>query len=627
MNEDSVTVSNIKELKRKDRISTLMFFLAPLFTIIILEILRKPYLHGFYKTGFLSVTGKYVLTYMVIFSIQYALSKVFFKRILSIYFTNIVLFIMAFATVVMVIITGDPLLPADLVQAKDIKDVISFIEIPWKGYMITSLAALIAFLFSYTHLERMFAQKIERKYRVRIAMAVLAYAVFMFVISFVSFNSPARAALFDKINLKISGYYTISDYQKNGFILTFFSHISDLIIEKPDGYSEDKIDEIKNNRPEIADGFANKYEFSDGNKPVNVIAIQSESLWDPKKMNEVTMSADPLKYMRMLGREGEFGTLVSPVFGCNTCVPEFEFLTGFSSYFLNSGAYPYSQYVHKKTPSLASNFKNNGYVTYGLHTYDKYFYGRNKAYGLMGFDKFVGKNDLESPEVKGTYISDDEVTRQIIDMYENKGDKPMFLYAITMQNHGNYLQRRYDNYDILVNSRVLEENDLMGLRDAVQGVHDADKALYDLAMYFKKVDEPVIIVIYGDHLPFLGLNSSTYYATNFLDDRGFALNPQMYETPYLVWANFNISRLDLPERISPAHLGIETMKLSQIPDADWHYSFFEQFYNKYAVLQHTFVTNENGEYVVSASEKDLDEYRYIQYDVLNGNRFSVGKEN
>lgn len=611
-----------KGIRRKDKNSTLMFFLSPIFTIIILEILRKPYLSAFFKTGFISVFSKYALTYLIVFSIQYALSKLFFKRVVSIYFTNIVLFILGFATTVMIIITGDPLLPADMVQAKDVKDIVAFIEIPWKPYMLVAIAALVSYLFVYTHVERVYAEKRERKYVSRILFSVLAYSLLAITVFMISLSPWMRKNVYDKISLKISGYYTIADYQKNGMILTFFTHIGDLVVETPEGYGVEKINEIKKKYPEISEGF--KENTQNVFENVNIIAIQSESLWDPMKMKNISLSADPLKNMRRLGRQGEFGTLVSPVFGCNTCVPEFEFLTGFSSYFLSSGAYPYSQYVHKKTPSLPSNFKQNGYKTVGLHTYDKYFYGRNKAYGLLGFDKFIGKSDLKNPEIKGTYISDDEVTRQIINEFEDKGDNSLFLYAITMQNHGNYLKQRYDKYDIRVNSSVLSENDLMGLRDGVQGVRDADKALGDLAAYFKKVEEPVVILIYGDHLPFLGLNSSTYYDTKFLESESFSQNPQMYETPYLVWANFNISSLHLPKRISPAHLGVEALKLANIKKSDWQLRYFDLFYEKYAVLQHTFITDSMGQYIQGAEQEDKDEYRFIQYDVLNGDRFCLG---
>ena len=378
---------------------------------------------------------------------------------------------------------------------------------------------------------------------------------------------------------------------------------------------------IKNKYPEINDGFAKEFDIPEQYKNANVIAIQSESLWDPAKMDKITLSEDPLKCIKGFSEEFPVGTLVSPVFGCNTCVPEFEFLTGFSTANMNSGTYPYSQYVHRKIPSLVSNFAENGYTVQAVHTYDKYFYNRNKAYKLMGFEKFICKNDLEEPEVKGTYISDMEFVRQVIKMYEEKGDKPLFLYGITMQNHGNYLEKRYDTYDVTVDSEVLSENDLQGLRDAVQGVYDADKSFYALTEYFSQVDEPTIIVLYGDHLPFLGLNSSTYFATEFLKSDNLAENPQIYETPYIVWANFDISDIEISKRVSPANLGAQTLKLAGLEKVDWHMRFIDLFYSKTPVYKTTVKTDENGEYTEEYNREMEPDYAMIQFDCLSGEKY------
>lgn len=600
-------------------IYNIMFFILPLFTILILEELREPYLKGFFELGAGYVFRKYALTYVVVLSMQYMFSKIFYKRIIGIYFTNILLFVLGYACTIMIIITGDPLLPAHLFQAKNLGEITSFIEFPWKPYMIRAIIFLVLLLVLYTVFHFFFAPKGKQSIKNRILSTVISIVCFLSVFYAIGINTYVRENVFPKIGLQVSGYYTISDYKKNGMVLTFLSHTSDLIVETPEDYNYDNVKKIINKYPEIKSGFVN---HKTSVKNANVIAIQSESLWDPTKMQNITLSDDPLKYTRKLSEEGEMGALLSPVFGCNTCVPEFEFITGYSSYFLKAGAYPYSQYIHRDTPTLASSYKENGYVTYALHTYDKYFYGRNGAYKLMGFDKFVGKSDIENPEIKGTYVSDDEVTRQIIKMYEEKGNSPMFLYAITMQNHGNYLKQRYESYDIEVNSDVLENNDLTGLRDAVQGVRDADKALYDLANYFREADEPTIIVLYGDHLPFLGLNSSTYYDTGFLKSDNLGENPQMYETPYIVWANFDISQLELQDRVSPAHLGMETIKLSGIEKTYWHHRFFDLFYNKYSALQHSLLCDENGEYIKNSDSELMNEYKLIQHDALSGNKYT-----
>jgi len=592
----------------------------PVLTMVVLEVLRTPYLKDFFSDGKINTFYKYSITYIVILSLQWVFSKIFIKRIIGVFITNIALYILAFACTVMIIITGDPLLPAHMFQAKNAGEILSFIDIPWKFHMKLSVILLVAFLILYAVVHIFFAQKKKQSIRRRILSTVLSLLFCACVLNALTVNTWVKENIFPKIKMQVSGYYIISDYKKNGFILTFMSHVADLIVETPTHYTEENIKGIKSEFPELDEDFISRPQNRvDG---VNVIAIQSESLWDPTKMENISLSGDPLKYMRSLSRYGEMGILTSPSFGCNTCVPEFEYITGFSSYFLKTGAYPYSQYVHREIPTLPSLFKENGYVTYALHTYDKYFYGRNSAYKLMGFDKFIGKSDLEDPEIKGTYVSDDEVTRQIIKMYEEKGDAPMFLYAITMQNHGNYLKQRYEEYDIEVESDVLENNDLMGLRDAVQGVHDADKALYDLTEYFKAADEPTMIIIYGDHLPFLGLNSSTYYDTGFLKSDNLAENPHIYETPYLVWTNFWLD-FDLPERVSPAHLGVETVKLSGIEKTYWHHRFFDKFFDEYSVIQHSLISDGEGEYVTEKDEKLFNMYKLIQHDCLSGEEFCL----
>lgn len=435
-------------------------------------------------------------------------------------------------------------------------------------------------------------------------------------IHLVCYNKHFKYTALAKIDCKISGFDTANNYISNGFILTFFPRIGDLRVKEPEGYSKETLAEIAKlssviENPSIKSG-----------KDVNVIAIQSESWWDPTKFENVTMSDDPMKNIRALGnnKNAYFGTMVSPSFGCNTCIPEFEFLTGLSTKLLPEGGYPYSQYVRKPIYSLARIFKDNGYNASAIHTYDKKFYNRIKAYPLMGFDELLGHVDLEEPVKKGTYISDMYLTEQIIKKYEQSANKPLFLYAISMQNHGNYLTPRYENYDIEVNSDVLSDDDLSGLREGVQGVYDIDKSFMALVNYFKNVKDPTLIIMYGDHLPFLGINSSTFRSVGFMQGASIEQNSNMYETPYIIWANYDISEYDIKPRVGPQYLGINAVKMAKLKNLPWHFGFFDDFYTKHTVYQHTFVCDENGEYTdeSSVSEEDKKSYQIIQYDCLFG---------
>ncbi|MBQ7718870.1 MAG: sulfatase-like hydrolase/transferase [Clostridia bacterium] len=622
--ENTVVINKLHEekletiTKKKQGKELLLFLLSPLMTIIMLEVLRADYFVSYFELGVLSALAKYAITYIFILSVNWFFSKIFVKRLIGIYFVNIALFVFGMATLIAIRITGDPILPADMILTTEVSDLVSFIKIPWKAIIFISFGVLILHLVLYTFFEIKCSSKAKKTWNYRIITFALSIVCFAVMLCSIGYSEFVRKNILEPAGVKLSGYYTISDYKTNGLILTFVPHLRDLVVEKPQGYSKDKIAEIKKKYPDV------QREFKTGAlaQNANVIAIQSESFWDPTRMENITLSGDPMAKIHRLSRTYPSGYMVSPVFGCNTCVPEFEFLTGSSASFLKAGTYPYTQYIHRDITALPRVFKDNGYKTVALHTYDKYFYNRAQAYSFMGFDEFYGSRDMENPERKGTYISDMEMTRQIIKQYEANKDNPLFVYAITMQNHGNYLNKRYDVYDIDVNSEAVSEDDKVGLRDAVQGIYDIDKSFYELTQYFSVVSEPTIIVIYGDHLPFLGENSSTFYDTGFLKSDNLAENPQIYETPYLIWANFDISGVETPARVSSAYLGVSALRYAGVKKVPWNLAFYNHCFDIHSVYQHSLSTDAAGEYIERKDDDITNDYKYIQYDVISGSDYS-----
>ncbi|MDK2961586.1 MAG: hypothetical protein PWP20_712, partial [Eubacteriaceae bacterium] len=66
-------------------------------------------------------------------------------------------------------------------------------------------------------------------------------------------------------------------------------------------------------------------------------------------------------------------------------------------------------------------------------------------------------------------------------------------------------------------SDALDEESLEMLNNYVQGVYDADAAYGEIVNYFKNVDEPTVIVMFGDHLPGLGEDYQVYRDLGFID--------------------------------------------------------------------------------------------------------------
>ena len=197
-----------------------------------------------------------------------------------------------------------------------------------------------------------------------------------------------------------------------------------------------------------------------------------------------------------------------------------------------------------------------------------------------------------------------------------------------MQNHGDYAKQRYDTYDIEVNSDVISENDLQGLRDFTQGVYDTDVAFKKLVDYFRNVSEPTIIVMYGDHLPLLGTEGSTYQDGGFVEKKAsfnYSEFEQLYKTPYVVWANYDISSYEFPEEISAGNLGVKIAQMAKLESIPWYYTFLDEFYTKYPVYENSAIKNQNMETIddILKEDKPLQKkFELIEFDIINGKQYS-----
>ena len=131
---------------------------------------------------------------------------------------------------------------------------------------------------------------------------------------------------------------------------------------------------------------------------------------------------------------------------------EFEALTGYSVSFLPSGSKPYQQHVTKPMFAMPNYLKLKGYQTAAVHCFWAKYWSRDKAYPNLGFSDFISLEDMHGvTKVRKHYwtsglVTDDSMADQIIQQYEKmstSSDKPIFLHAVTMQNHTNYNK---DNY-------------------------------------------------------------------------------------------------------------------------------------------------------------------------------------
>src|SRR4029077_13691122 len=168
----------------------------------------------------------------------------------------------------------------------------------------------------------------------------------------------------------------------------------------------------------------------------HVVAVQSESFFDPRRVfpgirSEVLEQFDALRAESCLS-----GPLEVPAWGANTVRTEFAFLSGVGETQL--GVHKFNPYrkLHMRISTIASVLKGQGYRTICIHPYSASFYGRDRIYPLLGFDEFIDIGHFAGAQRDGPFVSDLAVAEKVAAILEASPGKPVFLFVITMENHG-----------------------------------------------------------------------------------------------------------------------------------------------------------------------------------------------
>ena len=412
------------------------------------------------------------------------------------------------------------------------------------------------------------------------------------------------------------------NYRANGFVVAFSLNVNSALVSRPADYSPERIAQV----PGSKDAPPSGSKMWLAKKP-HVLMVLSESFWDPTLLPGVAFSKDPMPVARKLLNNGASGWLFSPQVGGGTANVEFEALTGFSNAYLPSGSIPYQQYLHAATPSLPRLLKSLGYGTKAYHTFHKWFWNREVVYKHLGFDQFVGLEDLKHIELRGKYPSDKRLLRRVRkDMAV--APKPIFAFVITMQNHGPYEANRYGTDQIAARGEISET---LGntLGSYAQGVYEADEALGELIDGVKNADRPTIILFFGDHLPYLG---SAYEETGFLSASGSALPEKdmdvmrrLRKTPLIIWSNYDaglphfdtVSPMFLPYLIATA-VGAKHPFYTELLGKLFHR--VHGLDRDVLILSTNTMLDRRGGSIVD--QELLRDHEVIQYDNLFGGRYS-----
>lgn len=330
-----------------------------------------------------------------------------------------------------------------------------------------------------------------------------------------------------------------SNYTANGFVGAFTLNLLMNRMEPPEGYSDELVDELMGDFeavPQTGEDY-------------DVIVVLSESFFDVRTLPGAEFSEDPLSsFDEVIARDGAYsGTLYTTASRGGTVRPEFEILTGLSTDYLHNVSSPY-ELTDAPVESYVSNYKRAGYRTVAIHPYIGSFYRRSKAYPFLGFDEFLdreGVSETVEPEYKRGLVSDGTTLRAIEYELEHT-EGPVFIEAITMQNHQPFSKLPEDQIAITVTDPLLSGESLDSVTTYTQGAADAAAMLRDLADYIDERERPTVLLFYGDHIPNLG---DAYKETGILTGGS---SPEelryMYSTPFVIYTNTGAESGMLPKK-------------------------------------------------------------------------------
>ncbi len=444
-----------------------------------------------------------------------------------------------------------------------------------------------------------------------------------------AWNVMFNSSVIEDHNIRISSFKPRWNYKKNGYMLSFWVSVGMAYVEKPDGYSASKVEEIT---AEYTSDEAVQVEGATTDSP-NILVIMNESYSDLAANGSFETNQPYMPFFYSLTENTIRGTAHSSVLGGTTADSEFEFLTGFSMMYLPFHSVPYTNLIKDSLPNLTYQLKAVGYTgNIAFHPGMANSYNRNNVYPLLGFDEHISVETMEDPEYIRAYVSDESDYAEVMRQYEahlesDESDQPFYMFNVTIQNHGSYtLDNGVVDAGISITDDTLQYSQATNYLNLIK---KSDEALEELVNYFSNVDEPTIIVLYGDHQP--NVESGFYTALRQLNDEtglsGLIKSERKYRIPFMIWANYDIEEQTDVE-ISLNYLAAYMKQSLGMPMTGFD-KYLMNLYQTLPVITDIAVMDKDGNYYAADDETPYDdlllEYQQIQYNGLidTGNRLDA----
>lgn len=569
----------------------IVFWLVPTINFFVLEcFMQDPFENMQLYTMLFNIFLYYLVFLFVLFLTR--------NNGVTVIVTAVLAYGIGFANYAVIAFRENPILPWDLMSVGTAVKVVNNYNLPITSGFVLLTSCFLMFVFFGVSIVG------HKRSLKKGACAIVAGCL---TVVFVGCSLFAQSSLIGKcFFINESMFEPANYYKNNGYAVGFIRALQYFNVDKPSGYSE-----------ENAVSFLNEYKdditADDVKDYPNIIVVMNETFSDLSVLGDFSTNEPYMPYFEALQENVVKGDLHVSVKGGNTANSEFEFLTGNSMAFLPTGSIPYEQFIKSSTPSLATYLKEDfGYTTYAIHPYYASAWNRNVIYPWLGFDNLTFLEDFaEDTHKLRRFASDAATYDKIIELYENRDENERFFsFCVTLQNHGGF-DLLFDNFKPTITVDGLEDD--ISLSQYLSLIKESDIAFKDFIEYFSNVDEPTVILMFGDHQPtdeaIKGLLEKVDLDSSNLKDF-----EKQYITKFALWANYDIEEQEI-QHTSINYLSSLLLENAGLPLSSYQ-CYLQELEQEYPVITANCGIDKNGRYLAPAeflSHSNLVEYSKLQY--------------
>lgn len=393
----------------------------------------------------------------------------------------------------------------------------------------------------------------------------------------------------------------VNAYRDYGFSTCFTFKFAAYGVSKPDAYSPETVGEILDEieqpaataAPAATAVPAARFGEADGLDQPNIVFVQLESFFDVNSVIGAEFSEDPTPVFHELIENWPSAKLYVPTIGGGTANVEFEVMSGLNMDFFGAGEVPYNTIIQEVTcETIADTLRERGYYSTALHNNTGFFFSRNEVYANLGYDRFVPLEYMPYPQYNKTGWAHDAIlTGEIMKVMQGSAQRDL-VFAISVEAHGKYAETYAPEEGDVEILALPEEAYLAPFQNYVNVLPDVDRFIGELVAALEAYDEPTVLVLYGDHLPALGLEEE------------MLTTGDLYASRYVIWNNYGA---DFTARDMEAYR-LSADLFSQLGISD---GVMTRFHQSYAI-------DEEG-------EEYLEKLQTLEYDLLYGEQEAYGE--